>query len=532
MKTNTLSITLLLVISFSFQKLSAQTVEVHQGDVFKSKRLSYVNQILFKDNKEMLAIRTNRTLLGKRSDYVESFNNNMNFRSNHEISLPDKDLEIENYIYVDNQAYIFMSKYDKDKGINTLYGSKLNEKGRIDQNFIEIVNVEVDKKREMNFFDVTQSIDSTKFLITIVPKQRKEDKAKLSFLVLDHEMKEHDNIMVDFPFKREQFGMNDYHLDKDGNIHILGNVTIEETRKNKLFGSTVEREARIFSFYKDDDELVEYNLAFDNGNKDDTYLNQIRLGLDKLGRLQCTGFYSEKKGSFMKGVFNCTIDIDKKEAVNIDSQVFTDKFIEQFLTDRQIKRKKRRKAKNKDPRFDHLSNFSIRKMAYKEEGGFYILAEYYNYYVTTTTDANGNIKTTHHYIYGDIMAINVNEDNSVEWFTRIPKYQHSTNDGGRYSGIARAIDNNNSLHIIFNEHRKNAKTLVPQKRKNAVGKKTITVLVSIDEEGDATKTPLMPAKEGKTIVAPKAHFQNASNELILYATRGKKSRFINVIIKD
>ena len=532
MKTNILNFILFISVTIFSQNLTAQTIEVHQGDVYKSKRNSYVRQILYKDNVDMLAIRTKRALLRKSSDYIERFNNNMNFQSQNEITLPDDDLELLDYIHVDGQTHIFMTKYDKNKGLNTLYGSSLNKKGRIDANFVEIVNVEVEKKREMNSFSVSQSIDSTKFLITIVPKQDKDDNAKLSFLVLDHEMKEHDNIMIEFPFTKKQFAMNDYHLDKDGNIHVLGNVTIEETRKNKLFGSTVEREARIFSLYKGDDELVEYNLAFDKRSKDDTYINQVRLGIDKLGRLQCTGFYSEKKGSFMKGVFSCTIDIDKKEAVDVNSQVFTDKFIEQFLTDRQIKRKKRRKSKNKDSRFDHLSNFKIRKMAYKEGGGYYILAEYYDYYITTTTDSKGNVKTTHHYIYGDIMAINVNKDNSVDWFTRIPKYQHTTNDGGRYSGIARALDNNNSLHIIFNEHRKNAKILDPDRRRNAVGRKTITVLVSIDEKGEATKTPLMPSKEGKTIVAPKAHYQNASNELILYATRGKKSRFINVIIKD
>lgn len=234
----------------------------------------------------------------------------------------------------------------------------------------------------------------------------------------------------------------------------------------------------------------------------------------------------------MRGVFSCTIDIDKMDVTNVESQVFTDKIIEQFLSNRQIKKKERKKKKNKDTRYDHLSNYKIREMAFKENGGFYILAEYYRYYVTTTVNSNGSTKTTHHYIYGDIIAINVNKDNSIEWFSRIPKHQHSTNDNGRYSGIARAIDSKNSLHIIFNEHHKNASILDPERKRNAVGKRTITVLVSIDEDGNASKTPLMPAKEGKTIVAPKSHFQNASNELILYATKGKKARFINVIVKS
>lgn len=295
MKNKLFNLATLVIITLFYQDLNSQTVEVHQGDVFKTKRLSFVNQILYKDNKDMMAIRSKVAILSKNTDYVEVFNTKMNLVSNNEISLPDRDLVIQNYIYVNNQAYIFMSKYDKNKGYNTLYGSKLNSNGRINENFVEIVNVEVEKKREINYFNVTQSIDSTKFLVTIVPNQKDDDDAKLSFLVLDHNMSEHDNILVNFPFTSEQFAMNDYHLDKDGNIHILGNVAIEETRRKLLFGSSVEREARIFSYYRKDEELIEYRLEFEDLNKDETYLNQIRLGLDKLGRLQCTGFLFRKK---------------------------------------------------------------------------------------------------------------------------------------------------------------------------------------------------------------------------------------------
>lgn len=527
-------ITLLSFVAFfAFnQNLKSQTVEVHQGDVFKTKRMSYVHKILYKDNNDMMAIRTEAKFLGRSEDYLEIVNNNMILQSNHEISFPDKDLSVERYLHVNGQNYVFMSKYDKNTNLNTLYCSMLNRKGVLDENFIEIVNVKVKDKRELNSYYISESIDSTKFLVTIVPQLEKEDDAQLNFIILDHDLREVDNIMVNLPFTNEQFGLNDYHLDKNGNIHILGNVAIEETRKKRLFGSSVEREARIFTYYKDESELIEYTVNFDDKSDDDTYLNQIRLGIDKLGRIQCTGFYSDKKGSYMKGVFVTTLDAENKKVINTHSQVFTEEFIELFLSDRQKRKKKRRNSKGKDSRYDNLSNYRIRELAFKEGGGFYILAEYYRYYVTTTTDANGRTTTTHHYIYGDLMTINIKEDNSVDWFTRIPKYQHSTNDGGRYSGIARALGKNNKLHIIFNEHKKNAKVLDPEKRRNAVGKKSITVLVSIDNDGNATKTPLMPAKEGKTILAPKIHFQNASNELILYATRGKKSRYVNLIIKD
>ena len=528
MKTNYLKLVNTIIFLALFIQANAQNVEIQQGKEYKAKNRSFINTIMYKDLNSMMAIRSFPQLIGNTNYSVEMFNNNLNLISNKDIELPDRDLNIERFIYSNNQAYIFTSRYDKDKGINSLYGSTLDKNGKINDNYYELANVEADKKREINFFDITLSADSTKFLVTIVPHQKKDDQAQLAFLVFDLEFKELDNFMVELPFEAKRFEMNEYLLDKDRNVHILGNVQIKEEGKNRIFQANIEREARVFSFYKDSDELVEYKLAFDNSKEDETYLNEIRLGIDKLGRLQLTGFYSEKKGAFMKGVFNSTIDIEKKKAINIKSQVFTDEFLNQFLTDRQIKSKQRKKDKNKDSRFDHLNNYKIREIVFKEDGGFYLVAEYYFYYVVMQTSTNGITTTTEHYIYGDIMAINVKEDNSIDWFARIPKFQHTTNDRGRYSGIAKAVDSKNTLQIIFNEHKKNANIIDPERKRNAVGKKTITVLVSIEESTKTTKTPLMPAKDGKTIITPKGHYQVSSNELILEATTGNKSKFINL----
>ena len=201
------------------------------------------------------------------------------------------------------------------------------------------------------------------------------------------------------------------------------------------------------------------------------------------------------------------------------------------MSEREIRKKERKDAKNsKNNPYERLYNYRVRDIVMKKNGGFYMIAEYYLHTITTHTDANGNTRTTHHYHYDDLMVINVLEDNSVEWYSRVPKKQHSTNDGGTYSGIVTGINNDNSLNIIFNDNAENANLLNPENLKSLKLKKSKVVLVKFEEDGNATKTPLFEASKSKTYLVPRISPQGKENDIILYSKSKSKNRFTNVIL--
>jgi hypothetical protein len=530
MKRIFLKITLLFMLfSFSSNFYAQEDIEVLIGEEIRSYRKETIASVHRGDD-GIIVLKGKYSLLGRPDYYLEIFDNNMNFVSRNEIDLPDRDIEFSEMTYLNGKIYFFMEKYDKKSKINYIYGTILSKDGKFEKDIFEITQFEVEKRRKTNDFFTDISADSSKFVIMVSPPEiGKEQKAKRQFIVLDLDFNEVDNIELDFPFLERDFRVARSHMDPMGNIHMLCEIAIEESKRSSFFRNE-EREARVFTLYKGATAVEEYKINF--LNEDAGFISQIKMKTDKLGRLQCAGFYSDRKGNSTKGVFVFTIDPSTKEISNVSSQEFTDEYLNQFLSDRQVRKKDRKRSKNKEKNpYERLYYYKVRDLVMKEGGGFYMVAEFYLHTTTTTTDANGNTRVTHHYRYNDLMVINVLEDNSISWFSRVPKYQYTTNDNGYYSGIVMGLNNDNSLNILFNDDRDNANVVDHDNKGKMKYKRIRTVLVKFDNDGNATKTPLINAKKSSALLVPGLSPKGKSNDIILYSNLKKKNRFINVKLR-
>lgn len=527
---NTLLFTLLLTFGIMHQSSFAQEVEVHMGKEYKKGKKEFIHSV-HRENGKTIAIKTDLKIFGSNDLYLETFDEDLNRTNRNELEFPDKDLVLSSVRYVNGEIFLFMEKFDKRNKENTVYGTKISEKGKFENEIFEIIKFKLEKRRKINDFFISLSEDSTKFLIQSTPPLLdKDQKAQRHFMILDLDFQEVDNIELELNYDERDFRINSTLLDHKGNIHMLTSVVIPETRKKSLFNTSLEREARIFTLYKGENELEEYEIDFDND--DAGFISQIKLGTDDLGRFKCAGFYSDKKGNSTKGVFVFTVDVDTKELSNVSTQEFTDEYLNQFLSDRQIRKKERKKKRNaKNNPYDKLYNYKIRNLVMKDGGGFYIIAEYYYYYVTTTTNSNGGTTTTHHYHYDDLMVINVMKDNSVDWYARVPKLQHTVNDGGKFSSIVSGLNKDNSLNILYNDHVKNANSLDPERLKNMRTKKSTVVLVKFDKDGNATKTPLFNQRKKKIYLIPSASPEGKASDIILYSIGKRKNRLTNIVLK-
>ncbi|MFM7487630.1 MAG: hypothetical protein ACKO13_12030 [Cytophagales bacterium] len=69
-----------------------------------------------------------------------------------------------------------------------------------------------------------------------------------------------------------------------------------------------------------------------------------------------------------------------------------------------------------------------------------------------------------------------------------------------------------------------------EKAKNYNPRKSVVVLVSVDQAGNVTKQPVFNALDAEVIVRPKACKQISNGEVIVYGQRKKTQQFASLVI--
>lgn len=519
MKNKILKLSLILVFFTSSTSFFAQEIEVKNGEKADSGERDYFTAI--SRTEEGVFMLQERYRMKRGQYFFEFFDRDMYLVSENDIEFPDKDFNFLQMKVINNRIIVFLSKYDKSNNLNLIYGTTISKEGKFENEPLMIAQFEGKNSRHQYLYDVGLSTDSTQFLIEVTPPvSEKEQMAKRQFIVVDLGFNEVNNEKVDFPYKEDDFSVDQKLLDSKGNIHMICSVKINKKRGSIFSGSSYDKEIHLFTLYKGENEIHEYPIG--SLSNDGEFVNQIELKTDKLGRIQCTGFYSDVIGNSASGVFVLTINTNNKELSDVRTQSFSNEFINKFLSRKEKKKKERKKKKDKvDNPYMRLHDFLIRDIVMKDGGGFYLVTEYYRYYITSRTDQNGSTTTTNHYLFNDLIVINVLEDNSVEWYKKVSKLQHSTNDFGRYSGFVSGLSNDGSLNIIFNDPKVNANTVLPEKPVNLRLKKSLVVIVKFDEDGVATKKPVYGSKDLEMYLIPTGSQRDIKNDFILYLRHAK-----------
>lgn len=491
-----LTIILLFIISHS---LFAQNVEVTFGPVLKDPSKTYLNEILGQSGDELFFTRYER---GRKGDmFIEIYDLKMNLKSSKPIIKPNEELTYNSIFLIGGKLYAFLNYIDKKKDEISLLGSSLSKDGMLSNEMIELAKLEAKSKRSMGSFNVdTSSGNGNKtFLIFESPAYEKTANEKFNFSVYDLDFKLKQKIVLSLPYLDKEFSVNQFVLDAKGNIHLLANLKIKSEEKER--GKSAY-EYRVLSYFTTNDELKEYQIDMEQN-----YLSEIKMKVNISGDLLLSGFYSDKGFNGMKGVFFVKIDIGKQKVVTQKVTAFTKDFLELFMSERKAEKGK------------ELTNYYVDKIVPKEDGGIIMVSEYYRYYQSCYTDANGNTRCTNHYNYDDIVAVNFDVDGKVIWWTKVPKRQHTVNDGGYMSGYAMAVAGD-KLFFIFNDHVANLNITDPLKYKNmSSAKKAVTTLVTLSEKGEMSRNVLFNTKENKCVMRPKFHLQSSGSELIMYADR-------------
>lgn len=333
---------------------------------------------------------------------------------------------------------------------------------------------------------------------------------------------------------KKQF-VSDYHLDNEGSVYFIrpGEVVILDKNIDYEYWSQAIyfEEMPLGGFFNN----LSIKLSKDNH-------------LFVFGTYRGTDCYEDIKGKNSKlvkngdtqveGAFLMKIDGFSKEVEIAKVTYFDQSFIDQFKTERDIKRKK-------ELELDKLGGET--RYFPKSDGGMVVIME--------TGHGGGigihNVIGTIWYYYSDLVVFNFNAEGEMVWTKRVPKKQRNfivlsilppfvfyTPNGIRtplssfseelnFSYIAGLSDDR--IYLVYNDHRKNKSRIRDFDKLKSMGtiRKSVPTVVAIDlETGAKTKRSDYGFASGDAkIQYTLARQKEQGDTLIIFASKKKKYKY-------
>lgn len=380
---------------------------------------------------------------------------------------------------------------------------------------------------------VIASEDETKIMLTR-PEEREDDDAptsneKIITEVYDDQLNKLWEKTITIPRPRNQFDVQSIRIENDGTIYIRGAEYQERaTARSSRRSGKPDYTYYIYRITDNGGTMKEIPVKLDG-----KFVTDVIATTALNGDIVLAGFYSERGTYSVKGVFYQRMNSESEEMLANRMTEFDKAFITQYASQREVKRIEKRERRGEEA---ELFEFDMDNFLLRSDGGGTLVAEQYYMYVETVTTPSGNGQTTtryiYHYIYNDILVLNFSADGELVWKCKIPKRQHTTNDGGYYSSYALMVQGD-KLFFVYNDNPRNLtleETEAPadmsrNRRELAV------VLAEVDASGKLSRELLISTERGDVIVRPKVCEQTGANEMLLYSEKTSVFQFSKVIFK-
>ncbi len=528
---------LLLTVNISAQKDYSD--KLYWGDELKEPANSYLAEILGSDASGFYALRK-KTKGGMLSAdkpqkiYIEKYNEDMKLKKAQEIDLryKKKKRDFEKMLFLNGQFYLMTSFNNKAHKANYLFVQSIRKKTlTLSKNFTKIAETPARDEYREGKFNFHISKDSSKVLVySQLPDQRKSNEV-FSISVFDNEFKRLWEKRIQLPYPDNKFLVKDYRVDNNGNVYILG---LLYDGQSGLFKRNSSYQYVILAYTDEGEEEEEYNIDLK-----DKFITDLTFRVDKKGELICSGFYSDKGTFSMKGTYFFKLDPKTREISNENFKEFDFDFVTEYYSDRKKKRAEKDEKSGNDRRSVELFQYSLNDLILRSDGGAVLVAE--QYYVERDDNNNNfgypsavygynrynnnlNNRVDYHYNYNDIIVVNIRPNGEIQWASRIPKRQETTNDGGYYSSYAMAIVRD-KICFVYNENGKNFGAKKNNRRYRFNGSNSILTLTEVGMDGSVATYPLGSNRDEGIITRPKICKQIGKREVAIFGEKGKRFKF-------
>ena len=526
--------------TLSFAQTKTNKVTVTDGPENDAKRSSVLG-IFGYDNTGYYTLRTQ-----KKNVLVEHLNTSMAVDKSipmEKLTVGKTKLAYYSSVQLGENFYFFYTQYDSRERKMTLYAKELNKSTLLTEgDLIEIGTTTFASRRSFmqnavyasySAFSLVTSPDKSRLLLITHDMGKDEgeetasDKIKMTLTVFDSNLKKNWSTEATLGFSPELFTVTNVALDDDGNVSILG-IEYQE----KLTAKALKRAGKPTYTY----HLIRYADKGDSKTElpielTGKFITDLRVETAPNGDVIVAGFYSEKGSFSIKGAFYMSIDPATESVKREKFSEFGSEFITMNMTNREEKKAKKKEDKGEEL---EMNEFDMRQLLVRNDGGATLIAEQYIFYTTTSTtyvQGKPQTTTTYHYLYNDIIAISFDAEGTLLWKTKIPKRQHTTNDGGYYSSYALAVVGD-KLFFIFNDNPKNLFLPKDEAPYNfSASRELAVVIVEVNSKGESTKELLFTSERGDCLIRPKIAEQTDENEMIICGQRSKIFQYSKLTFK-
>ncbi len=514
---------------------------------------SFLTKIIHTDSKGFYGLRlqSEGITAGKADVFVEYYlKDQMQLKMTKTLDLKfnGKTRDFEDVVMMKgNRMYFLTSFNNQAKKKNYLFAQSVDLKTlKPSPSLTKIADVETRNIYQEGGFRNHISKDTSKILIySMLPKKKKKPE-RFALQVLDQDFNQLWDKEITLPFNDSNFSVEEYRVDNDGNVYMLGVIYEDQSRFRRSGKPTYQYV--LFAYRNNGTEVEEYKV--DLGDK---FITDLTYRVAKNGDLVFSGFYSDRGTYSVKGTYFFRLNPTTKEISNKNLKAFDFRFLTEYMSDGKIDKARKADKKGDKKRGPELYQYALDELILRSDGGAVLIAE--QFFVEERYDydrANRGFgygygyglygsrfnrwnnpygfnnryqDQVYYYNYNDIIVVNIKPTGEIEWTARIPKHQETSNDGGYFSSYAMSIVRD-KFYFVFND---NPKNYDPNDKSNRLynynGRNSVITLAAVDKNGQVQIDPVFDNRQAGITTRPKICKQIGRNEMLIYGERGRKYRF-------
>lgn len=457
--------------------------------------------------------------------YIEEYDGRMHLKRSQKVDLryKGKKRDFEDLVWIGGELYLLTSFNNEAKKKNYLFAQQLDRRLMPRKDLELIGEIDTRDKFRDGKFDLVISRDSSKIMIYNQLPYKKSEPERFALRVFDNQFQELWQQDVTLPYGDANFAIEEYQVDKDGNVYLLGVIYEDRSRVRRNGKPTYKY--TVLAYTEKGERAQEYLIDLE-----DQFITDLTFRVANSGNLVCAGFYSNRGTYSIKGTCFFHLDVNTKEIVHLNLMPFDFEFRTEYMSEGRKDRAERAEVQGKVNQTPELYRFSLDNLILRSDGGAVLVAEQYFVYQQSYRYWDGTIRYDNYYNYNDIIVVNIKPDGTIEWTTRIPKRQETLNDGGYYSSYAMATVRDR-FYFVYNDNSRNYRATENDNRRylyNFNGRFSIVVVSEITKDGALNTFPLFTNRDADVITRPKFCRQNGSRKMMVYGEQGRNYRFANL----
>jgi hypothetical protein len=489
---------------------------------------TYIEKLISLDNNGYLALRGKETVSAQAYIRLSLQRYDNNFKAGAVKLIPYRlstDItinlgKIPTIILLDKfgeEVYLFTANINKDNGTASLMAKRIDpETLDIDEEGIKLVDAELPDKAGWPAFKnihLSKSSDGKNLLVLVDYPGSKDEQKKYKINVFNNKLELIWQKDMTFDYKNENLYLNSCNIDNNGNV--VASAVLYNDNKPLPSKGKISSEFLLFYFKSDNSNVVETKLSIAGIS-----LARLEQTFDQKGNLVCGGFYTSPSMSVFKGVFIIITDPAKGTILNSSYKTFGPEYSRTMISD-EVK-----KLNLVFPNALDDYGYEIRELKVLSNGTIKMITEQRIY---VSYNANNSFNVYNFRSFENILCVSADISGKIQWIARIPKKQDDYPLDTYYYSSYQSRISDGTLQFFYNDNIENlnsSKSLYFE-----YNSKFVTVMTTVDENGNVKTDELWDPKVDKVMIVPKSFFFVSDKEILFEAKKAKSEYFAKISFK-